>query len=126
MKDKVYGIKEIEKIKTKYNNLNMSNETAYKIQKLERVNKALVAATTVCGIITFIDFIVPDPVLFVDEAVLTGITSLLGTASGIVNKNIKSLVNNENTDFTMQDVQKLTNQINSIKNVQKEKTLVQK
>ena len=126
MKDKVYGIKEIEKIKTKYNNLNMSNETAYKIQKLERVNKALVAATTICGIITVIDFIVPDPVLFVDEAVLTGITSLLGTASGIVNKNIKSLVNNENTDFTMQDVQKLTNQINSIKNVQKEKTLVQK
>ena len=126
MKDKVYGIKEIEKIKTKYNNLNMSDETAYKIQKLERVNKTLVAATTVCGIITFIDFIVPDPVLFVDEAVLTGITSLLGTASGIVNKNIKSLVNNENTDFTMQDVQKLTNQINSIKNVQKEKTLVQK
>ena len=126
MKDKVYGIKEIEKIKTKYNNLNMSNETAYKIQKLERVNKALVAATTICGIITVIDFIVPDPVLFVDEAVLTGITSLLGTASGIVNKNIKSLVNNENTDFTMQDVQKLTNQINSIKNIQKEKTLVQK
>lgn len=126
MKDKVYEIKEIEKIKTKYNNLNMSDETAYKIQKLERVNKALVAATTICGIITFIDFIVPDPVLFVDEAVLTGITSLLGTASGIVNKNIKSLVNNENTDFTMQDVQKLTNQINSIKNVQKEKTLVQK
>ena len=126
MKDKVYEIKEIEKIKTKYNNLNMSDETAYKIQKLERVNKTLVAATTICGIITFIDFIVPDPVLFVDEAVLTGITSLLGTASGIVNKNIKSLVNNENTDFTMQDVQKLTNQINSIKNVQKEKTLVQK
>ncbi len=126
MKDKVYGIKEIEKIKTKYNNLNMSDETAYKIQKLERVNKALVAATTICGIITVIDFIVPDPVLFVDEAVLTGITSLLGTASGIVNKNIKSLVNNENAEFTMQDVQKLTNQINSIKNVQKEKTLVQK
>lgn len=126
MKDKVYGIKEIEKIKTKYNNLNMSNETAYKIKKLEKVNKALVAATAVCGIITVIDYIVPDPVLFVDEAVLTGITSLLGTASGIVNKNIKSLVNNENAEFTMQDVQKLTNQINSIKNVQKEKTLVQK
>lgn len=123
---KTFEIKKIEKIKTKYNNLNMSNETAYKIQKLERVNKALVAATTICGIITVIDFIVPDPVLFVDEAVLTGITSLLGTASGIVNKNIKSLVNNENTDFTIQDVQKLTNQINSIKNVQKEKTLVQK
>ena len=126
MKDKVYGIKEIEKIKTKYNNLNMSNETAYKIKKLEKVNKALVAATAVCGIITVIDYIVPDPVLFVDEAVLTGITSLLGTASGIVNKNIKSLVNNENAEFTMQDVQNLTNQINSIKNVQKEKTLVQK
>ena len=104
----------------------MSNETAYKIKKLEKVNKALVAATAVCGIITVIDYIVPDPVLFVDEAVLTGITSLLGTASGIVNKNIKSLVNNENAEFTMQDVQKLTNQINSIKNVQKEKTLVQK
>jgi len=122
----VYEIKKLEHIKKKYNNLNMTDEVAYKIKNLEKVNKALVAATTVCGIITFFDFIIPDPVLFVDEATLTGVTSLLGAASGIVKNNINKLVNGENAEFKIEDVQKLTKQINNIKSKNKEKVLSRK
>lgn len=112
---KTFEIKKIEKIKLKYNNLNMSNEVAYKIQELEIANKVLIAMSVISGIFTFIDYIVPDPVPFVDEAFLTGITSLIGIASGIVNKNIKRLANDENIEFTIEDAQKITNQINLIK-----------
>ena len=68
----------IEKVKRKYKNMSMSDETANKIVKLNTLNKILKTATGAVGLITVIDFFVPDPVLGLDEAALTALTGLLG------------------------------------------------
>ncbi len=109
----------IEKIKKKYNP-NMSDQTASKIRRLEITNKVLVAAAALCGVLTAVDFIIPDPIPLLDEAVLTGITTLLGTASGIVKRNIDGLISEEKSEFTMQDVNVLANQLKSIKKAREE------
>ena len=45
--------KKIEKIKKRYKNLSMSDETASKIGKLEIANKVLSAAMAISGALTF-------------------------------------------------------------------------
>ena len=96
----------LQRIKRKYNE-NMSDETAKKIRGLEILNNVLSASTVFVGIATVVDYIVPDPIPGIDEALLTGVTALLGTASGIVNNNIKNLANEANPELTMDDVREL-------------------
>lgn len=100
----------IENIKRKYKQPDMSDKTAQKIQRLEITNGALKTAVAVSGIITVIDLIVPDPAPLVDEAVLVGCTTLLQLSSSIVDKKIDSLVNNEPTAVSINDMNNLTTQ----------------
>jgi hypothetical protein len=81
----------IERIKRKYNNMEMSDDTAKKIRNLEVVNNVLVAATGLVGCATVINYFVPDALPFVDEIVMTGATTLLGSASAIVKNKITDL-----------------------------------
>ena len=101
----------IQKIKKKYNNMQMSDETAAKIYRLDVTSNVLKAATAVVGVITVIDLFVPDPVLGIDEVGLTAITGLLGYVSTLVDNKAKSLANDEDASIQMEEVTKLTEQI---------------
>ena len=95
----------IEKIKKKYKNMQMSDDTAEKINHLEVTNKILKGAAILSGIITVVDFIVPDPVLGLDEVALTAITGLIKGSSSLVENKIDALANEEIT----QDCEERTN-----------------
>lgn len=106
--------KKIEKIKKKYKNMSMSDETASKIQKLEVVNGVLSAAMMVSGVVTTIDLIVPDPVFGLDEIALTAITGALTFAQKSVDKHIDELATEGNTRIKADEVNKLSSQIVNI------------
>lgn len=104
----------IEAIKRKYDNMSMSDSTAKKIRALEVTNNVLAAATGLVGLATAINYIVPDPFPFIDEAIMTGITLLLGGATSVVNNKIGDLVATGTTDIKMEEVTKLSDQMNNI------------
>ena len=104
----------IERIKRKYNNMEMTDDTAKKIKNLEVVNNILVAATGVVGILTVVNYFVPDPVPGIDEAVMTGATALLGSASTIVKNKINDLAATGTTEVKMEEVTKLSDQLSNV------------
>lgn len=104
----------IEKVKRKYKNMSMSDETANKIVKLNTLNKILKTATGAVGLITVIDFFVPDPVLGLDEAALTALTGLLGYTSSVVNNKIDDIATSDNTELKMEEITKLTGQLTDV------------
>lgn len=113
----------IEKIKRKYKNMSMSDKDAEKIRTLEVTNSVLKTATAAAGVITVIDFFVPDPVLGLDEAALTALTGLFGYASSVVSNKIEAIANSDDAGLQMDEVTKLTEQIGnaakSVKNSRK-------
>lgn len=106
--------KKIEKVKRKYKNMSMSDENASKIVRLDTLNSILKAATGAVGLITVIDYIIPDPVLGLDEAALTAITGLLGYSSSLVNNKIDSIANSDDADLKMEEITKLTDQLTNV------------
>ena len=104
----------IERIKRKYNNMEMTDDTAKKIKNLEVVNNILVAATGVVGILTVVNYFVPDPVPGIDEAVMTGATALLGSASTIVKNKINDLAATGTTEMKMEEVTQLSNELSNV------------
>ena len=104
----------IERIKRKYQNMEMTDDTAKKIKNLEVVNNILVAATGVVGILTVVNYFVPDPVPGIDEAVMTGATALLGSATSIVSNKIKDFAATGSTDVKMEEVTKLSEQMGKV------------
>ncbi len=104
----------IERIKKKYDNISMSDSTANKIRTLEVVNSILVAATGVVGVATVVNYFVPDPIPGVDEAVMTGVTALLGSATTIVNNKIKDLAATGSTEVKMEEVTKISDQMTKV------------
>ena len=84
------------------------NKRAKKIRNLEVVNNVLVAATGLVGCATVINYFVPDALPFVDEIVMTGATTLLGSASAIVKNKINDLSVSGTTEMKMDEVRQLT------------------
>ena len=84
---------------------------AAKVKSLEAAGKALKIATAAIGVITVIDWIVPDPVLGIDEIGLTALTTLLGTASTIVANKTAQLEATGEVNMSMEEVQKLAQQV---------------
>jgi hypothetical protein len=82
-----------------------------KLKSLQAAGKALKVATAAVGVITVIDWLVPDPVLGIDEIGLTALTTLLGTASTIVSNKITQLESTGQVDMTMEEVQTLAQQV---------------
>ena len=113
----------IENIKKKYKNMEMSDNAALKIKNLEVTNNILKTATAVLGVVTVIDFFVPDPVLGLDEAALTGLTGLFGYLSSVVNNKIEEVANSGDMNIEMDEVTKLSEQISkAAKSVKDSKT----
>ena len=98
----------LDAIRRRYNNAQMSNDTARKIKRLEVTNNILKVATGLVGVAAVIDWAVLDPVPGVDEAVLTGATALLGLGSSIVTNKIDELANTGTTEMKMDEVRQLT------------------
>ena len=106
--------KKIEKIKQKYKNMSMSDDDAFKILRLEATNRILKGVTVGVGIITAIDFFVPDPVLGLDEAALTAITTLAGYSVSVVNNKIDAIANGDNLTLEMDEINKLSGQLKDV------------
>lgn len=102
----------IENIKKRFNNPEMQDSTATKIASLEVTNKILKAATIGAGVITVIDLFTPDPVFGLDEAALASITGLLKYSSTLVSNKIDSLANSDDASLQIDEVTKLTEQLN--------------
>lgn len=111
--------KKIENIKKKYKNMQMSDTTAEKIEKLDITNKILKTATLAAGVITVIDIFTPDPVFMLDEAALAAITGLLKTSSTIVENKISELAKQGETSTSISEINEITNQIKNVKNAVK-------
>ena len=106
--------KKIEKVKAKYKNMSMSDDTAMKIVRLNTLNSVLKAATGVVGLVTVIDYFIPDPVLGLDEAALTAITGLLGYSSSLVNNKIDSIAASDDAELKMEEINNLTNKLTDV------------
>lgn len=106
--------KVINKIKTKYNNMEMSDSTALKIASLEVTNKILKKTANIAGIAFIIDLIVPDPIIGVDEILLGTITAATKTANSIINNKIDELALNGETELQTEEINKLASSIKSI------------
>lgn len=111
----------IEKIKAKYNNMQMSNDVALKINRYEVANKILKAATAAVGVVTVIDLFVADPIAGLDEAALATITGLLGYSTTLVNNKIEDLAKTGNAQVQVEEINKLTEQIGTVANIVKER-----
>ena len=116
--------KKIENIKNKYHNMSMSDSAASKIASLEATNNILKTATALAGVVTVIDFFVPDPVLGLDEAALSALTGLFGYASKLVDNKIDAIANSGNANLEMSEINKLTEQIsNAAKNIKTSRSM---
>lgn len=115
--------KKIEKIKKKYKNLSMSDETAEKIIKLQTLNNFLKLATVGAGVATVIDFFVADPVPFIDEALMTGVTMALKSGNNIIENKIKDLATSEETELNMSDCEEIRDRLVDIKKGMSKKRL---
>ena len=104
----------IERIKRKYNNMAMTDDTAKKIKNLEVVNNVLLVVTGIVGVATVVNYFVPDPVPGIDEAIMTGATALLGSASTIVKNKINDLAATGTTEMKMEEVTNLSNGLSDI------------
>lgn len=106
--------KKIEKVKKKYKNMALSDNDALKIARLDTLNGVLKAATGAVGLVTVIDFFVPDPVLGLDEAALTAITGLLGYSASVVNNKIESIANSSDASIKMEEITNLSGQLSDV------------
>ena len=106
--------KRIEKVKAKYKNMSMSDDAAMKIVRLNTLNNVLKAATGVVGLVTVIDYFVPDPILGLDEAALTAITGLLGYSSSLVNNKIDRIAASDDAELKMEEINNLTNKLTDV------------
>ena len=101
----------------------MSNEDIKiikEIKRLEGIKTLFMILTIIVGIITVVDYIIPDPVLFIDEAVFTAIVGLFTYITSVIDSKIKNIRNGEKLKLTSADVEGFTNAVgnttNSIKN----------
>lgn len=104
----------INKIKQKYKNMQMSDDTAKKIQGLEVTNKVLKAASSLATVAFVIDMIVPDPVIGMDEALLGFITAATTSANKIVADKIDSLAKTGDAKLEQEEIIKLSKSIGNI------------
>ena len=101
----------------------MSNEDVKiikEIKRLEGLKTLFLILTIIVGIITVFDYIVPDPILFIDEAAFTAIVGLFTFITSTIDSKIKSIRNGEKLKLTNADVEGFTNAVgnttNTIKN----------
>ena len=114
--------KKIEMVKNKYKNMSMSDETAMKIVRLNTLNSVLKAATGVVGLVTVIDYFIPDPVLGLDEAALTAITTLLGYSSSLVDNKIDKIAASDDAELKMEEINNLANKLTDVAGKVKKQT----
>ena len=106
----------------------MSNEdikVIKEIKRLEGIKTLFMILTIIVGIITVVDYVVPDPILFIDEAVFTAITGLFTFITSTIDSKIKNIRNGQRLQITNEDVQGFTNAVgnttNTIKNSKNKK-----
>ena len=76
-----------------------------KVLKKIKIYKML---TWVFAILTFIDVIVPDFILAIDEVLLASLTTLFGLLKNICEKKVKELENNGSGKLNVNEVTEIT------------------
>ena len=112
----------LERIKKKYNNMAMDDETATKVRRLDIANNVLKTASFAVGIATVVDCFIPDQLPFMDEAILTGLTMLLRYSSSLVENKAKKLASEEDASLDLDEISTLTQQIGDVAKIVKGKT----
>lgn len=74
-----------------------------KTSRLDKLSKALDAATMISGIALAVDIVIPDTIPFIDEALLTGLTMLLRTASSVTKNKAEELRQNGKMEFKQEE-----------------------
>ena len=101
----------LDKIKEKYNNMEMSDDTAKKIRRFEITNGILKAATVAASLYTVLDWASLDNTPAVDEMIETGVSGLLGYGSVVCENKIDELAKTGEASIDMDEVVELTNQL---------------
>ena len=71
-------------------------------------------------LITLIDFIVPDPILFIDEALLASITGLFTIILSTLDDKERELRKGNNTNIKQEDISKIAVAVGDVtKNIKK-------
>jgi len=104
----------IEQIKKKYNNMELSDSAADKIIQLESTNNLLRTASIVAGIVTVINFIIPDPILGLDEIAMAAITGLFKSISSVIDNKIDALANSQDATLQLNEINKLSEQLTNV------------
>ena len=97
--------------------MEMTDDTAKKIRNLEVVNNVLLVATGIAGVGTAISWLpLPDDIagVWLDEAIFTGATVLLTSASAIVKNKINDLAATGTTEMKMEEVTQLSNELSNV------------
>ena len=109
----------LNKIRKKYNNIGMNNEIASKIRNLEITSTALKILAGAVGVVTVSDFIIPDALPVIDEALLTALTALFVRVSKVIDKKIDDLVTTGNTKLTTKDLINIGSDLGRVAKVKK-------
>ena len=109
----------LNKIKQKYNSMEISDDVASKIRNLEITSTALKVLVGVVGVVTVSDFVIPDALPVIDEALLTALTALFVRVSKVIDKKIDDLVTTGNTKLTTKDLINIGSDLGRVAKVKK-------
>jgi hypothetical protein len=87
-----------------------------KINKLEKLKTVFTTLAIVIGVITIIDLILPDPILFIDEVVFTSLTGLFTIIMATIDDKIKKLQTGVNAKVTIDEVKEITDAVTETAN----------
>ncbi len=91
-----------------------------KLKRIRLFKNIFTIATIIVGIITIIDFIIPDPILFIDEALLASITGLLTILTSTLDDKEKEILNGNKTNIKQEEVSKIAGAVGDVtKNIKR-------
>ena len=79
-----------------------------KLKTIRTLKSIFTIITIIVGIITIIDFIVPDPVLFIDEAFLASITGLLTIITSTLDDKEKEIINGNKVNIKPEEISNIS------------------
>lgn len=91
-----------------------------KIKNYETLKGLFTFLTTVSAIITFLDLIIPDAILFLDEAALASVTGVFVFLITFFDKKIDELRSGKDAKITPQELTEISSVISDSKKTKKE------
>ena len=91
-----------------------------KIKRIRTIKELFTVGTIILGIITVVDFIIPDPIILVDEALLASLTGLFTIITSTLDDKEKELINGNNAKIKQEEVSKIVSAASDVsKNIKR-------